>query len=146
MLPGALENFDSPCLTDGWKSYSAFAGVFCMIASFTLQLIEMAAAAHLRSIHKHDHTSEDTQTEKYSNNLEAGHCHSAGFLEEEQSFQSIGTMILELGIVMHSIIIGIDLANTGNDEFVTLLIALVFHQVTFRKQTRMLHLFYYNIF
>ncbi|KAL1933401.1 hypothetical protein VTP01DRAFT_7491 [Rhizomucor pusillus] len=128
MLPEALENFSSPCLTEGWQSYGAFAGIFCMISSFALQLLEMGAAAHLRSLHKHDQTSEHTQTEKYPDNLEAGHCHSAGFLEQDQSLHSIGTLILELGIVMHSIIIGIALANTGNDEFVTLLIALVFHQ------------------
>lgn len=134
MLPEALENFSSPCLTEGWQSYGAFAGIFCMISSFALQLLEMGAAAHLRSLHKHDQTSEHTQTEKYPDNLEAGHCHSAGFLEQDQSLHSIGTLILELGIVMHSIIIGIALANTGNDEFVTLLIALVFHQVNFRSQ------------
>jgi zinc transporter 1/2/3 len=28
MLPEALENFSSPCLSAGWQSYSAFAGVF----------------------------------------------------------------------------------------------------------------------
>ncbi|KAG1142989.1 hypothetical protein G6F36_015484 [Rhizopus arrhizus] len=57
-----------------------------------------------------------------------GHVHSAGLFEEPEAFKHVSTIILELGIVMHSIIIGITLSNAGNDEFVTLLIALVFHQ------------------
>lgn len=137
MLPDAMENFDSPCLTDGWKTYGAFAGVFCMIASFALQLLEMAAISHLDTLRKRKQQSQSSASsamaEMETKSLEEGmhnHGHSAGLLEDEdQSFRNVGTLMLELGIVMHSIIIGITLANTGEDEFTTLLIALVFHQV-----------------
>ncbi|CEG74188.1 hypothetical protein RMATCC62417_09436 [Rhizopus microsporus] len=137
MLPEALERFDSPCLSAGWHSYHAFGGVFCLIASFALQLLELAALTNLdnlarknaaskagdekledQKIHAHDHTGIH----------EDGHVHTAGFLENEQSVRNLGTFILELGIVMHSIIIGVTLGTTDNDEFTTLLIALVFHQ------------------
>ncbi|KAL0075963.1 Zinc/iron permease [Phycomyces blakesleeanus] len=184
MLPEALSNFDSPCLSEGWKSYGAFAGVFCMISSFALQLLELAAVSNLDRIYAKRQAQRDTldieKTEvcstailgsdssqqsttkdiderltkkggfgygigggaassgNRSNDIgngghghshEIGHVHSAGLLEDDdQSFRNIGTLMLELGIVMHSIIIGITLANTGNDEFITLLIALVFHQ------------------
>ncbi|KAI7867089.1 Zinc/iron permease [Spinellus fusiger] len=142
MLPEALSNFDSPCLGEGWQSYGAFAGVFCMISSFALQLLELAAVSNIDRIRTQRQEEQKTlDLEKIDgssttlvsdavppNKSHHGHVHSAGLLEEDQSFRNIGTLMLELGIVMHSIIIGVALANTGNEEFVTLLIALVFHQ------------------
>lgn len=150
MLPEALENFESPCLSPGWKSYGAFAGVFCMLSSFALQLLELAAISNIermRTKKANQMKSLDIEKREQSDSsldnastagdipvgdntcIEHGHVHSAGLFEEDDAFKHIGTLILELGIVMHSIIIGITLANTGNDEFITLLIALVFHQV-----------------
>ncbi|KAI8091602.1 Zinc/iron permease [Thamnidium elegans] len=152
MLPEALENFSSPCLGAGWQSYSAFAGVFCMMASFALQLLELGAVANIERIRANKAaqvkcmdlekvsdsslSSDSTDTTarnspidpQYVEHDHEGHVHSAGLFEEGDAFKHIGTLILELGIVMHSIIVGITLSNTGTDEFVTLLIALVFHQ------------------
>jgi zinc transporter 1/2/3 len=145
MLPDALENFSSPCLTDGWLSYGAFAGVFCMIASFALQLLEIVTVTHLKNLNKKKQEviecelggagheiDEKTLSQNKDNQVmeHGGHCHSA-LLEEDEHVKHIGTYILELGIVMHSVLIGITLSTTSNDEFITLLIALVFHQVTF---------------
>ncbi|CAO3640973.1 unnamed protein product [Cunninghamella blakesleeana] len=135
MLPDAFEQFGSPCLTSGWLSYGAFAGVFCMLASFSLQLLELAAISHLKKIMKAkqmdlevlSNTSNSSDKLNNQSQFNHQHVHSAGFLEED-SFSNVGTIILELGIVMHSIIIGITLANTSANEFTTLLIALVFHQ------------------
>lgn len=153
MLPEALENFSSPCLGEGWQSFSAFAGVFCMISSFALQLLELAAISNVERIRANksaqikcmdlekvsdpslprNYLSETTQNSSIDSRYHEheGHVHSAGIFEQDDGFKHIGTLILELGIVMHSIIIGITLSNTGSDEFVTLLIALVFHQVRF---------------
>ncbi|KAI9282630.1 Zinc/iron permease [Sporodiniella umbellata] len=145
MLPEALENFSSPCLSEGWQSYSAFGGVFCMMASFLLQLIEIAAFTNierLRAKHAEQQICEDPEksfdsqstdsTTREPNQLDChlheGHIHSAGLFDSPEGFKHVSTIILELGIVMHSIIIGITLSNAGNEEFVTLLIALVFHQ------------------
>lgn len=162
MLPEALERFDSECLGEGWHSYHAFGGLFCMIASFALQIIELAAISNLDAIARRNAetttmsisnqtlniNAEETADSKLgekgnagvsSHNISAhehnhsginedGHVHSAGFLENEQSLRNIGTFILELGIVMHSIIIGITLGTTDNESFNTLFIALIFHQ------------------
>lgn len=155
MLPDAFSNFSSPCLPEGWQQYGAFGGVFCMIASLAIQLIEFGAISNAHSIEKSerpemksknvtDYKATDNMTEEttiygipghsHSHELagdhtaEVGHFHTAGLLEEGQSFRNIGTLTLELGIVMHSVIIGITLANTDADEFKTLLIAMVFHQ------------------
>ncbi|KAI9476508.1 MAG: Zinc/iron permease [Benjaminiella poitrasii] len=154
MLPDGLENFSSPCLSEGWQSYGAYGGVFCMISSFALQLIELAAVSNVEKIRarkaaenmsmdiEKTHES-NTSLDTSSTDTTAGnspieqaachdhgheHVHSAGLLEDANAFKHVGTLVLELGIVMHSIIIGITLSNTSNDGFVTLLIALVFHQ------------------
>ncbi|KAG0167394.1 hypothetical protein DFQ28_006360 [Apophysomyces sp. BC1034] len=136
MLPDAMENFSSKCLTAGWLSYGAFAGVFCMLASFALQLLELVAFSRMQTIRKakkQNNGGEESAKPTLENHTDdatyIGHVHSAGFLEdEEEAFKHIGTFILELGIMMHSVIIGITLSVTDNDEFKTLLIALVFHQ------------------
>ncbi|KAI9280493.1 Zinc/iron permease [Sporodiniella umbellata] len=158
MLPEALENFESPCLSEGWLSYGGFAGVFCMIASFALQLLEVASVSHMNKLRKGKAEKVDTEfgntkyklkdnenTESLSVNSKTlaspsvpcenthhigddhGHTHGM-FLEGDEAMNHIGTYILELGIIMHSILIGVALAVTGKDEFTTLLIALVFHQ------------------
>ena len=170
MLPDALENFSSPCLTQGWLSYGAFAGIFCMIASFALQLLEVVSVAHMNKLRQRSRerieaelgnspydekhpTVEEISTSGISHNTSTetanaieeqrkkhehhhhigdshGHAHGA-FLEEDEAYKHIGTYILELGIIMHSVLIGITLSTTANSEFTTLLIALVFHQVIF---------------
>ncbi|CEP15951.1 hypothetical protein [Parasitella parasitica] len=168
MLPDAFENFSSPCLTQGWLSYGAFAGVFCMLASFALQLLEIVSVAHVNKLrkirqdkveaefgnirryndfahekissdmvngsqeHKQQPVADEERIEPHTHDHhhigdDHGHTHGA-FLEDDEAYKHIGTYILELGIVMHSILIGITLSTTGNSEFTTLLIALVFHQ------------------
>lgn len=189
MLPDAMENFTSECLSAGWLSYGAFAGVFCMIASFALQLLEVASVSYINKLKKakqqdehmdteHGKISYDpTLNEKFpgsntfdhkdsSNNSNIcnelspdhhhmgdnhGHTHGV-LLHDEDAYKHIGTYILELGIVMHSVLIGIDLGTTGNSEFTTLLIALVFHQVKKKKAVTFffaytfLMLLYYLVF
>lgn len=163
MLPDALENFSSPCLTQGWLSYGAFAGIFCMLASFALQLLEVVSVAHMNKLRKRkndrieaefgnaavvdekhpsdnitntSHISKNTVTgtieERHHIGDSHGHAHGA-FLEDDEAYKHIGTYILELGIIMHSVLIGITLSTTANSEFTTLLIALVFHQVIIHR-------------
>jgi hypothetical protein len=172
MLPDAFESFGNPCLSEGWLSYGAFAGVFCMIASFALQLVEILSVSHMNKMHKrkqqaietelgHSHISEvnespsenmaqptvfkgawDAEETKDNYNQHAqvhhigdSHGHHHGVFFDEDAHRHIGTYILELGISMHSVLIGVALGTTSNDEFITLLIALVFHQVIFNIRT-----------
>ncbi|KAI8374123.1 ZIP zinc transporter-domain-containing protein [Radiomyces spectabilis] len=125
MLPEALERFHSPCLSEGWHSYHGFGGLFCMIAALALQLIELAAIANLEKMSKQRSNSPTGSIEK---GYTETHVHSAGLLEHDQALRNIGTLVLEFGIVMHSIIIGITLGTVPNASFTILLIALVFHQ------------------
>lgn len=57
-----------------------------------------------------------------------GHsCHDPATMMD-QGGRRISTYILELGIAIHSVLIGLALGTAGSDEFVALLVALVFHQ------------------
>ncbi len=63
--------------------------------------------------------------------IRTGHCHQINILHEDSvNLKKLITVyILELGIAIHSIMIGITM-GTNNDEgsFISLLIALIFHQ------------------
>jgi zinc transporter 1/2/3 len=48
--------------------------------------------------------------------------------KQENRSRVIGTYILEFGIALHSVIIGISLGTTVGAEYISLLIALLFHQ------------------
>jgi zinc transporter 1/2/3 len=153
MLPEAIERFGSPCLSEGWHSYHAFGGVFCMIAAFVLQWIELAAMSHLDALKAKQQAHalvsgapgklgadkavkvnnvEDTNGHSQDECMEKGHVHSAGFLEDDHdmSVRSINTLLLELGIAIHSIIIGMTMGTSSEETFVVLFIALIFHQVS----------------
>ncbi|KAJ2607900.1 hypothetical protein H4S08_004657 [Coemansia sp. RSA 1365] len=60
------------------------------------------------------------------------HVHGASFIENSGSHKAhqhkISTYILELGICLHSVIIGLTLSVTTGTGFKTLLVAIVFHQ------------------
>lgn len=145
MLPEAMEKFSSPCLSEGWHSYHSFGAVFCMAAAFVLQWIEIAALSHVDSLKKakqqqlqltddqkiNSNNSNDGKTITDDHQLEHGHVHSAGFLEHDQedlSIRSISTLLLELGIAIHSVIIGVTLGTSSENSFIVIFIALIFHQ------------------
>eukprot|EP00128_Syssomonas_multiformis_P002379 Colp12_sorted_trinity150504_noHs@6901 len=61
MLPPAFFALTSPCLSEVWNSeYTAFAGLFALVAAFVIQLIEYIATAKIESLSKE--TPKLTQT------------------------------------------------------------------------------------
>ncbi|KAI8071701.1 ZIP zinc transporter-domain-containing protein, partial [Gongronella butleri] len=142
MLPEAMERFDSPCLSDGWHSYHGFGGVFCMIAAFALQWIELIALSHIHTKQQQASNSAATSTDGDANikqvalengNAKAVDCHDQLYspsidTSNDSAMNRISTFLLEFGIAMHSIIIGITLGLSSEDTFIILLIALIFHQ------------------
>jgi len=44
--------------------------------------------------------------------------------------QLLGVLTLEFGVVLHSVIIGLTLSTTGDDEVTTLFIVIVFHRAS----------------
>lgn len=119
-----------------------------MTSSFAIQLLELAAIENIKRLQdkkalrkleddvervENKSTTSAVSDTDVSSTLynERENIHGAGIFEDSDAFKHIGTLILELGIVMHSIIIGVTLSNSRDDQFITLLIALVFHQVRY---------------
>jgi solute carrier family 39 (zinc transporter), member 1/2/3 len=68
------------------------------------------------SSHSHSHTHSHS------------HNHGSGHLGDSALAQLVGIAILEFGVLLHSVLIGLTLAVTGPDQFVVLFVVLVFHQ------------------
>ncbi|KAJ1970653.1 hypothetical protein H4R35_005738 [Dimargaris xerosporica] len=57
-----------------------------------------------------------------------GHTHTPLFHDQANDSRRITTYLLEFGIALHSVIIGVALGTAQGTEFVSLLVALCFHQ------------------
>ena len=143
MLPAATEALTDPCLPEAWKEYDAFAGLFAMLAALAMQLIEFIAHERFQKEQRPCTSSVTEEVEKQSSGTmhitvnsrlstsndacdHAGHQHGLAFQNEAQRHK-ISTYLLEFGIALHSVLIGVALGVT-NDTFIVLLVALSFHQ------------------
>lgn len=153
MLPPAMEALTSPCLPDSWNVYSAYAGLFAMLAVLVMQFIEFMAhqqyQAEVRPILSHQdsecHSKNDIPIEPRKSkgdvhSVQNGkttpphdkhghhhhHHHGAAFYDENKA-NKVSTYLLEFGIALHSVLIGLTLGTT-TESFVPLLVALSFHQ------------------
>ena len=141
---GALTD---PCLPDSWNVYGAYAGLFAMLAALAMHLIEFLAHERHRSVLRSktaamaevttdepkvvEGTHAETSATKdicitITHETSAGHQHGVVFHDAAESHR-ISTYLLEFGIALHSVLIGVALGTTTN-EFVALFIALCFHQ------------------
>jgi len=57
-----------------------------------------------------------------------GCAYRPSIFDDNKRKSSVSLLIFELGIVLHSVVIGVDLGVTSSQEFITLLIAICFHQ------------------
>ncbi|KAK9768720.1 hypothetical protein K7432_000403 [Basidiobolus ranarum] len=129
MFPGALFALTNPCVPTSFSAdYSSYAGLFAMLAALVLQLIEFTASQYYKGKLAQSQPSVNAESEAKENSLHAGdHGHVHGGLWELET-RRISTFLLEFGIALHSILIGISVGVSSGAEFVPLLIAVVFHQ------------------
>lgn len=138
----AVQFLSNPCLPTFWlEDYPAFAGVFFLLAILMTQALQVALTIKSdKALAKMvtDSTA-DKDTADLEKNMESGessaitkktaegaHEHShvhMSLLRERQ----LSAYLLEIGIFSHSVLIGITL-GVARSEFVSLLIALSFHQ------------------
>ncbi|KAJ3720587.1 ZIP-like iron-zinc transporter [Lentinula raphanica] len=149
LLAPALDELGSPCLSEAWGEYP-YALALCLLSIFSIFIIELVAfrwgTALLAKIgvhhdaHGHDTgshaahgpegnlvttTSKDVEALPSETINESVHEHTHRVSDSAVS-QVIGVAILEFGVVLHSVLIGLTLAV--NDSFKILFVVLVFHQ------------------
>ncbi|PON60931.1 Zinc/iron permease [Parasponia andersonii] len=139
VFPDAYESLTSPCLSENpWRQFP-FAGFVAMFSAIgTLMMESLATGYHKRSeLNKaqpfngdeeisHDHGA--------SHNADNHHIHGSSFDLERSNFselirQKIISQVLEIGIVVHSVIIGVSLGASQSPKIIKPLVAaLSFHQ------------------
>lgn len=157
LLQPASENLGNSCLGPGWAEYPYAFGI-CLFSLFATFLVELASRRYLMkrgithdhgdsgfgpsSHHVHSHSDQRNQTQDTEGVTEFGEGKDGLDKEVNSSVESdvdsmesrelamqLGSIfILEFGIIFHSVFIGLALAVSG-DEFVSLYIVLVFHQM-----------------
>ncbi|KAJ7627119.1 Zinc/iron permease [Roridomyces roridus] len=141
LLDPALDELSSPCLADGWLDYP-YALALCLLSIFSIFIVELVAFrwgtsklerigvrhdAHGNSSGLHaahgPEGSTDTSAKGSSSDVER---QLAQDDTDSASAQIIGIAILEFGVLLHSILIGLTLAV--NQDFKVLFVVIIFHQ------------------
>ncbi|XP_006461791.1 hypothetical protein AGABI2DRAFT_193175 [Agaricus bisporus var. bisporus H97] len=139
LLDPAIEELGSPCLSTKWGEYP-YALALCMLSMFCVFLVELLAlrwgTARLRKLglvqadpYGHgDGGKQKDQGDKEEARSESdlGIDIAGNSITEKVLAQIVGVAILEFGVVLHSILIGLTLAVDQN--FKILFIVLIFHQ------------------
>ncbi|XP_020575628.1 zinc transporter 4 [Phalaenopsis equestris] len=150
ILPGAFARLTSPCLpTHPWQAFP-FAGFIAMLSAMgTMMLDSFATGYYKRSHFKKARLFDDDMVAGDTEAAHAGHLHvhthaSHGHAHgpasgggspvaeasmEEKIRHRVISQVLELGIVVHSVIIGISLGTSYSAKTIKPLVgALSFHQ------------------
>ncbi|XAR56084.1 hypothetical protein NMG60_11036401 [Bertholletia excelsa] len=144
VLPDAFENLTSPCLPDApWGNFP-FAGFVAMLSAIGTMMIDSFATSYYKRSHFVKPTTlplnEEGQGEHedhlhFHNHPTDGHAHGPAFGLQEDSASHhllrhrVISQVLELGIVVHSVIIGISLGASESPSTIRPLVAaLTFHQ------------------
>ncbi|KAI4351085.1 hypothetical protein L6164_005471 [Bauhinia variegata] len=137
VLPDAFEKLTSPRLGDSpWKF--PFAGFVAMVAAMLTLMIDAFATVYFRNSHfnEKEQVQAVNEEEGHDDHLHvhthATHGHAHGSVPSGTTDllrHRVISQVLELGIVVHSVIIGISLgASEDPKEIRPLIAALTFHQ------------------
>ncbi|KAE8695218.1 putative zinc transporter 12 [Hibiscus syriacus] len=144
VLPDATENLTSPCLNENpWGNFP-FAGLVAMTAAIGTLMVDVFATSHYTKSYLHktqqsnggdeEKTGENEKDLPVHTHATHGHAHgSVSMLQSSDSAQllrhRVVSQVLELGIVVHSVIIGISLGASESPKTIRPLVAaLTFHQ------------------
>ncbi|KAK2635023.1 hypothetical protein Ddye_029815 [Dipteronia dyeriana] len=141
ILPDAFDSLNSPCLSSRpWNDFP-FTGFVSMVSAILTMMIDCFATGFYQRSHFNKALPVD---EEMSGGHEGhvhvhthgthGHAHGSAFVEENSSQSDlfrhrVVSQVLELGIVVHSVIIGISLGASQSAKTIKPLVAaLTFHQ------------------
>ncbi|KAG7443574.1 ZIP-like iron-zinc transporter [Guyanagaster necrorhizus] len=144
LLAPALDELQSECLAQGWQTYP-YALALCMLSIFSIFLLELIAfrwgtkkLAEIGMTHDaHGHLAgshashgpegnpDESKSKSSSSEVDVENQHGLRVLDSALT-QIIGVAILEFGVTLHSVLIGLTLAV--NEDFKVLFVVLIFHQ------------------
>ncbi|KAF8007484.1 hypothetical protein BT93_K1488 [Corymbia citriodora subsp. variegata] len=140
VLPDAFESLTSPCLSETPWGEFPFTGFVAMMAAVGTLMVDTLATSYYRNLHANkagpDKSAEDEEKAKENQgyvHVQTGHSHSPTVNSDASSSDLLRhrviSQVLELGIVVHSVIIGISLgASESPGTIKPLVAALSFHQ------------------
>uniref|UniRef100_A0ACD5WWN0 Uncharacterized protein n=1 Tax=Avena sativa TaxID=4498 RepID=A0ACD5WWN0_AVESA len=140
ILPEAFERLGSPCLVDGpWQKFP-FAGFVAMLAAIATLVVDTIATGYFQRAHAKKVSAaagyveaSDTEHGAHFHGVSAAVASSSFAGESDDGAQLIRhrviSQVLELGIIVHSVIIGMSLgASESASTIRPLVVALTFHQ------------------
>ncbi|KAM7266100.1 hypothetical protein ACFE04_019484 [Oxalis oulophora] len=131
ILPDAFENLTSPCLNEIWGKFP-WTGFVMMVAVILVLIIESFLPGYITKSSPNKNGDEENSEHQVHTHATHGHAHGsvAAAVDANQLLRDrVLAQVLELGIVVHSVIIGISLgASQSPDTIKPLVIALTFHQ------------------
>ncbi|KAK9152211.1 hypothetical protein Syun_010520 [Stephania yunnanensis] len=143
ILPDAFDNLTSPCLKDNPWGKFAFTGFVAMMTAIGTLMVDSFAGYYMR-LHFNKSlriSGNEEQSGEHDGHVHVhthathGHAHGSSFVSNDLGSADlirhrVISQVLELGIIVNSVIIGIALGASSNpSEVKTSLIALSFHQL-----------------
>ncbi|EJF59373.1 ZIP-like iron-zinc transporter [Dichomitus squalens LYAD-421 SS1] len=143
LLGPAIEELGSPCLDPAWQDYPYPLGI-CLVSIFGIFITELVAfrwgtsrLARLGIVHDahghglashaaHGPETDHEQQHELESGRRAQHQDTPNTLGDSATAQIIGIAILEFGVLLHSVLIGLTLAV--DQQFTVLFVVLIFHQ------------------
>ncbi|KAJ1725964.1 hypothetical protein LPJ61_005517 [Coemansia biformis] len=125
MFGAAIETLGDQCLEGRMGDYDNWPALLAMMAILAMHLMEHVLTRRISHAHSSTEPAEETSSQPGSVEKEHGH---ATVLISDEKRKRLSTYLLELGIALHSVIIGMTLAITGGSEYKTLLAAISVHQ------------------
>ncbi|GER53989.1 zinc/iron transporter [Striga asiatica] len=136
VLPDAFDSLTSPHLTGPWGDFP-FAGFVAMLAAVGTLMVDTYATSYYRRrmARKTEAVGGGGDCKELPVHTHAGHGHAHGAAAMEAGGEGellrhrVISQVLELGIIVHSVIIGVALGASENPKTIRPLIAaLTFHQ------------------
>ncbi|KAM1484367.1 hypothetical protein TB2_035576 [Malus domestica] len=125
LLPDANDSLTSPCLSENpWRRFP-FTGFVAMVSAIGTLIMEAIATGY----QKRSELGKPQPVDGYEENDHAVHFHGSASNSPELIRHRIISQVLELGILVHSVIIGISLGACQSQHTIKPLVAaLSFHQ------------------
>ncbi|KAJ7960196.1 Zinc transporter protein [Quillaja saponaria] len=139
VLPDAYESLTSPCLKEHpWGDFP-FTGLVAMLSAIGTLMVDAFATVYFNKSHFNNKSQTDVVDEEKVQGNEGhlhvhthathGHAHGSVSSSPDLLRHKVISQVLELGIVVHSVIIGISLGASESPKTIRPLVAaLTFHQ------------------